>query len=166
MITIARQKPRLKFLLFSSSWFSLALCRWPSPSRWRSSPTLQPRRSTTTRWRASLARPSWESSPSRWSLTNLWIALHPNLAGTGHWRCCLQVDLHRRHGRLPSHGRPPACLGNFFYTKAGFQIFVQVIMDPVPEVELPAMVDYTPEVGVVISLCLLISQFAGGSCQG
>ena len=53
-----------------------------------------------------------------------------------------------------------------FYTKAGFQIFVQVIMDPVPEVELPAMVDYTPEVGVVISLCLLISQFAGGSCQG
>ena len=53
-----------------------------------------------------------------------------------------------------------------FYTKAGFQIFVQVIMDPVPEVELPAMVDYTPEVGLVISLCLLISQFAGGSCQG
>ena len=51
-------------------------------------------------------------------------------------------------------------------TKAGFQLFVQVIMDPVPEVELPAMVDYTPEVGVVISLCLLISQFAGGSCQG
>ena len=35
-----------------------------------------------------------------------------------------------------------------FYTKAGFQIFVQVIMDPVPEVELPAMVDYTPEVGL------------------
>ena len=43
-----------------------------------------------------------------------------------------------------------------FYTKAGFQIFVQVIMDPVPEVELPAMVDYTPEVGFVISLCPLI----------
>ena len=39
-------------------------------------------------------------------------------------------------------------------------------MDPVPEVELPAMVDYTPEVGFVISLCLLISQCAGGSCQG
>ena len=53
-----------------------------------------------------------------------------------------------------------------FYTKAGFQIFVQVIMDPVPEVELPAMVDYTPEVGLVISLCLLISQFAGRCCQG
>ena len=52
------------------------------------------------------------------------------------------------------------------YTKAGFQIFVQVIMDPVPEVELPAMVDYTPEVGLVISLCLLISQFAGRCCQG
>merc|ERR1712107_615588 len=34
------------------------------------------------------------------------------LPGTGHWRCCLQVDLHRRHGRLPSHGRPPACLGH------------------------------------------------------
>merc|ERR1712117_597736 len=28
------------------------------------------------------------------------------------WRGCLQVDLHRRHGRLPSHGRPPACLGH------------------------------------------------------
>merc|ERR1712109_51575 len=109
VITIARQKP-------SSSWFSPSWCLWPSPCRWRSSPTRQPRRSTTTRWRASLARLSWESSPFQAPDT-----------GDAVYKLTYTADMDG-------------------FQAMGDHLPVSVIMDPVPEVELPAMVDYTPEV--------------------